>query len=160
MRRAVVALALVGWAAWGCAPRYAERDPDAADPAEEPVVVGRVEADGTYRADTLSGDLPDTTRVERATVTTGTVRPVSPSTTTGWRVQVLADPDRASAQAFAGRIERLVDQPVYVEWAEPWWKVRVGDFLDRGAAERLRERLVSEGVEGAWTVRTAVRSDP
>ena len=39
-------------------------------------------------------------------------------------------------------------------------KVRVGDFTSVEAAERLRERLVARGVEGAWTVRTSVRASP
>lgn len=153
MIRAVALLLLAGAAA--CAPRYVDREPEA---GEGEVVVGTVDAEGTFRADTLSAGTADTTRVERETVTTGTIRPVEPATTTGWRVQVFADTDRGNAEAFARRMERTVDAAVHVEWAEPWWKVRLGDFLDRDAAERLRERLVAEGVEDAWTVRTTVHA--
>lgn len=161
MRAGLLALAL-GWtlAAWalaGCAPRYAEPETE----ADETVVVGRVDPDGTFRSDTLRGGAPDTVRVERESVTAGTIRPATPSTTTGWRVQVFADTDRERAERFARRVESMVgDEAVHVEWSEPWWKVRVGDFTSVDAAERLRERLVAEGVEGAWTVRTSVRANP
>ncbi|MDX1660730.1 MAG: SPOR domain-containing protein [Gemmatimonadota bacterium] len=157
MRRAILAGVLTTWALVGCATRPAEREADP-DPA---VVVGRVDADGNFRADTLRGAVPDTARVERRTVTAGTIRPAAPATTTGWRVQVFADTDREAAEAFARRVESIAgDEPVYVEWAEPWWKVRVGDFRRVEAAERLRDRLAAEGLDDAWTVRTTVRAEP
>lgn len=152
--RAVLVL-LVALLAAACASRYEERR-TAGGGGE--VVVGTVDEEGVFRADTVAGDAADTTRVERETVTTGTIRPAEPATAVGYRVQVLADTDRANAESFADRVRRRVEHPVYVEWAEPWWKVRVGDFLDEGAAERLRERLVADGIEGAWTVRTTVRA--
>lgn len=157
MIRAVLAVALAGWVGTACATRTLEPRPD----GDEPVVVGRVDADGTYRADTLSSGRADTTRVERETVTSGTIRPAVPSTATGWRIQVLADTDRGRAEAFARQIESMVgDHSVYVEWAEPWWKVRVGDFQSPDEAENLRRHLVAGGIEEAWTVRTTVRIDP
>lgn len=159
--RAILPLVLAATLASACAPRYVEREPGAeggADGGE--VVVGTVDEEGVFRADTVAAGTADTTAVERETVTTGTITPAEPAMATGYRVQVLADTDRADAEAFADRVGRSVDHPVYVEWSEPWWKVRVGDFLDRADAERVRERLVAEGIEGAWTVRTVVRAGP
>lgn len=157
MKRAIPALALAAWIGAACVSRTVE--PRTGE--DEPVVVGRVEADGTFRSDTLGDGTADTTRVERETVTSGTIRPAVPSTANGWRIQVFADTDRARAEAFAREVTSRVDgHPVYVEWAEPWWKVRVGDFLSPDAAERLRQQLIADGVEGAWTVRTTVRAGP
>ena len=154
--------------ALACAPAYRE---EAALPPSDPyggadggpTVVGHVRADGTLVADTVAGSAPDTARVERQTVLTGTVRPRegAEALATGWRVQVLATPDRAIAERYAGGLDALAGgEPVYVEWVQPWWKVRVGDFVAREPAERLRERLVALGIPEAWTVRTTIRTAP
>lgn len=129
-------------------------------------IVGRVDGDGAFRADTLPGVRPDTTRVERETVLTGAVRspaelPRAALLVTGYRVQVFAAEDQASAGAAAGRVrESAGDAPVYVERDEPWYKVRVGDFASREAAEPLRRRLIEAGFVEAWTVQTTIRTVP
>lgn len=166
MRRfALLALALA--TATGCASAYRsseEAGPPAAGSGEKgETVVGRVGPDGAFRADTLAGARGDTVRYERETVMTGAIRrarsPDAPPLQTGYRVQVFAVKERASATDFAREVESLVDgEPVYVEWADPWYKVRVGDFAERSAAERLRERLVDRGIEEAWTIRTTIRT--
>jgi hypothetical protein len=48
--------------------------------------------------------------------------------------------------------------PVYVEAEGPWFKVRLGDFATREAAEPLRERLVRLGWTEAWAVRTTIHA--
>ena len=139
-------------------------------------VVGRVTPDGTLIADTLSGPVPDTTRVERETVVTGEVRPAAelettPPTTaepegetlaTGWRVQVHASRSQAESAAAATRVrDALGDRAaVYVERDDPWFKVRVGDYADRAAAEALRQDLAGLGWPDAWAVRTTIRTLP
>jgi hypothetical protein len=50
--------------------------------------------------------------------------------------------------------------PVYVERDDPWFKVRVGDFAARPAAERLRDELVEMGWADAWAVQTTIRTAP
>lgn len=132
-------------------------------------VVGYVAPDGTLHADTLAGAQPDTARVERETVVTGALgRPadtIAPPVSAaperhaaGYRVQVFASQDQPAADDFARQIEeRLPSEPVYVEWDEPWYKVRVGDFTDRGEADRLRLRLVEMGFGEAWTVPASIR---
>lgn len=166
------ALVLLGLLA--CAPAYREAPPppaagNAGEPAGnagDPVtIVGTVGADGTLRADTLAGARPDTTRVERETVLTGAVRAAGGGMperlVTGYRVQVFAAVDRPAAAAIATRVqERLGGPPVYVEWDDPWHKVRVGDFDTREAAEPLRLRLIELGYPEAWTVQTTIRTVP
>jgi hypothetical protein len=124
-------------------------------------VVGHVSPEGTLVADTLAHSLPDTARVERETVVTGEIRPAV-GLATGWRVQVFASRARPEAEIEATRVERAIDDPapVYVEWDDPWYKVRVGDFPDRGAAERLREHVAGLGWPGAWAVQTTIRTTP
>ncbi|MGH7566777.1 MAG: SPOR domain-containing protein [Gemmatimonadota bacterium] len=144
--------------------------------SEGATVVGHVSPDGALVADTLEESRPDTARVERETVVTGEIRPATELETapptaavpegetlaTGWRVQVFASRSQAEASATATRVQdALRDQaPVYVERDDPWFKVRVGDFTDRGAADRLRERLAGLGWPDAWAVRTTIRTTP
>lgn len=134
-------------------------------------VIGYVAADGTLHADTLAGAQPDTARVERETVVTGAFGPPADPVAAplaapervaaGYRVQVFASGDRLVAHALARRVEgRLPGESVTVEWDEPWYKVRVGDFSDRGEAEGLRLRLVEMGFGEAWIVPAAFRPGP
>jgi len=159
--------------------RGAEEDPAAGMPPGA-TVVGRVSPEGTLVADTLARALPDTVRVERETVVTGEIRSREELETrgsgeagaaaaaeaatlaTGWRVQVFASREQAEATARATRVrEALGDRvPVYVERDDPWFKVRVGDFADRPAAERLRDELVGLGWADAWAVQTTIRTAP
>jgi len=144
--------------------------------SEDATVVGHVSPDGSIVADTLEESRPDTARVERETVVTGEIRPASELETappsaeepagetlaTGWRVQVFASRSQAEASATAIRVRDVLDDqaPVYVERDDPWFKVRVGDFTDRGAADRLRGRLAGLGWPDAWAVRTTIRTAP
>lgn len=170
MRSPLAVLAAAVLAA-ACAPAYREAPASDPPPTYEifpsggETVVGRVGPDGTFRADTLAGVRADTARFERETVMTGTIRSdrrsEGPPLAVGYRVQVFAARDRDAAAAFARELEgRLEGEPVYVERVEPWWKVRVGDFRSREEAERLRDRLLAAGIEGAWTVRTTIRTAP
>jgi hypothetical protein len=142
-------------------------------------VVGRVSPEGTLVADTLARALPDTVRVERETVVTGEIRSSeeleargsgeagaaaaeAATLATGWRVQIFASREQSEATARATRVrEALGDRvTVYVERDDPWFKVRVGDFSARPAAERLRDELVGLGWADAWAVRTTIRTAP
>lgn len=171
-RAAALTLATAGITALlaGCAP--AVRDGGGPrgeqverEAGEDETVVGRVEPDGTFRADTLEEERADEPGYRRETVMTGSVRAEredgEPELATGYRVQVFAARDRADATAFAREIEALVEEhAVYVERVDAWYKVRVGDFASRERAERLRRHLAERGVEGPWTVRTTIRTAP
>ncbi|HEY7529110.1 MAG TPA: SPOR domain-containing protein [Gemmatimonadota bacterium] len=76
----------------------------------------------------------------------------------GFRVQVAAETDYGEAAAIAARVkERVGDRfPVYVEFVEPWYKVRVGDFGEEDAARALLDELRRAGWSDAWTVRTTI----
>ena len=143
----------------------------------EGTVVGHVTPDGWITADTLA-EAPAPEPVERETVVTGHVRPrgaapaapepgpETPSaaagpvaSTPGWRIQVFAARDEASASEVARRVRDAVPEvPVYVLADESWYKVRLGDFATREAAEPLRERLIGLGWTEAWAVPTAIHA--
>lgn len=141
-------------------PPSTEREDPAAPPAGA-TVVGHVTPDGRFHPDTGTA-AAEPAPVERRTVVTGTVRTaptLGAPLATGYRVQVFAAPDQPTAAAVARRLEgRLERQPVYIERADPWFKVRVGDFATREEAERLRARLVEMGYAEAWTARTTIRT--
>lgn len=144
--------------------------------AEGATVVGRVSPEGTLVADTIEQAQPDTVRVERETVVTGEIRPAAELETgvpagpgaaggtlaTGWRVQIFASRAEADAAEAATRLRGATGDavPIYVEWDDPWYKVRVGDHADRADAERLKERLAGLGWPEAWVVRTTIRTAP
>ena len=76
----------------------------------------------------------------------------------GYRVQVAAETDYAEAVSVAGRLKEPLGGrfPVYVEFVEPWYKVRVGDFHEEDAARALLAELRGAGWPDAWTVRTTI----
>jgi cell division septation protein DedD len=143
--------------------REVDAPPTGVTGASGQTVIGSVAADGTVHADTLAGARSDTSRVVRETVVTGAVRSTAGVGTlaTGYRVQVFAARDRDVAADAVRRLrEQQVSDPIYMEWVDPWYKVRVGDFADRESAERLRRRLVELGFPEAWIVRTTLRTVP
>ena len=174
---AILALA----AALACAGPYAERPPAsgttvATAPRTEPdptagtdstgTVIGHVTPDGRLEADTVA-QAPAPDQVDRETVVTGYVResgapPAAPETVaagSGWRIQIFAAGDEATATEVASRAgDAVAGVPVYVETEGLWFKVRLGDFATREAAEPLRERLIGLGWTEAWAVRTAIHT--
>jgi hypothetical protein len=141
--------------------REVDDQPTGVADASEQTLVGSVAADGRVRADTLAGARPDTSRVVRETVVTGAIRSTTGvgALATGYRVQVFAARDRDVAAGAVRRLrEQQVANPIYMEWVDPWYKVRVGDFTDRQSAERLRGQLVEVGFPEAWIVRTTIRT--
>ncbi len=80
----------------------------------------------------------------------------------GWRIQVYADASFVKASAQAGRTKELVEGslPVYVEFIDPYYKVRVGDFADQEAARPALDRMRALGFSDAWSVRTTIKAGP
>ncbi len=137
----------------------------------EGTVIGQVTPDGRLDADTVA-QAPAPDPVDRETVVTGYVRaagtaggpdaaeaPGAAAFVAGWRIQVFAARDEATATQVARRAGDAVEGvPVYVEPEESWFKVRLGDFATREAAEPLRERLIGLGWTEAWAVPTMVHA--
>ena len=146
-------------------------EPVATDAGSEATVIGHVTPDGRLDADTVA-QAPAPDPVERETVVTGYVRAAGAAAqapretapaagevaaTSGWRIQIFAAEDQTTAGEMARRAgEAVAGVPVYVQAEGPWFKVRLGDFATREAAEPLRQRLVGLGWTEAWAVRTAI----
>jgi len=69
-----------------------------------------------------------------------------------YRVQVFTSRVYGDARRAARVAEEIFDQPVYVEYEVPNYKVRVGGFVDRYDAEDYRQKAKAAGYRNAWVV--------
>lgn len=78
----------------------------------------------------------------------------------GYRIQVTAKADFAAAGREATRIKELLGgrYPVYLEFIDPWYKVRVGDFSTVEAAQPALGDIRRLGYPDAWPVRTTIKA--
>lgn len=78
----------------------------------------------------------------------------------GYRLQVVASPDFGTAGREAARVKGLLEGrlPVYLEFVDPYYKVRVGDFATQEAAQPALGELRALGYPDAWAVRTTIKA--
>jgi len=70
-----------------------------------------------------------------------------------YRVQVVATTSHDGADLTADKVLGLVPtEPVYVEFIDGYWKVRVGDCATKLDADLLKDKLKSLGYDDAWVV--------
>jgi hypothetical protein len=62
---------------------------------------------------------------------------------TGFRIQVFAGTDRAAAQKIKNEIAANYNEPAYMIYEAPYFKVRVGDFRNRIEAQQTFHALKS-----------------
>lgn len=74
----------------------------------------------------------------------------------GYRIQILATREPEKARAFAESARPLFQEKVYVEYLDPYYKVRVGDCLTREEAILLLMRVRRSGFDEAWITATLV----
>ena len=75
----------------------------------------------------------------------------------GYRVQIFAASSRAAAEAEKANVRDTLGQDdVYIETEPPYFKVRIGNFQTREAAEALMERLKTYGYDTTFVVRTRI----
>ncbi len=110
-----------------------------------------------------AGSTPIEPRVTTPVAPTVTT-PVAPTVTTpvpagsatevvrGFRVQLFAVADYGRAQTMAREARQRLGIEVHVVAELPYFKVRAGDFVDRGDAVRMKERATSLGFGGCWVV--------
>lgn len=65
-------------------------------------------------------------------------------------VQIFASPSRQSAEEHALEADARLEQPVRILWLDPYYKVLVGGYTDRGEAVALRRTLAEQGYKDAW----------
>ncbi len=82
------------------------------------------------------------------------------STGDGYRVQVLSTRDHEEADTLQAQLQGSFPSEVYVTYDPPYYKVRVGNYLNRPLAEESQTRLKRMGFRRAWVIRTRVLVAP
>lgn len=73
-----------------------------------------------------------------------------------YRVQIFTGLVHGEARQIAHVAEEIFDQPVYIDYEVPNYKVRVGDWVNRDQAERYRQKARTVGYTNAWVVMVSV----
>jgi hypothetical protein len=98
---------------------------------------------------------------EEAHVPAGLTVPAAAETVAGFRVQVLLTQDIDQATTARQTLAAgLPEEWVYLAFDLPYYKVRVGNYVDRETANQAVRRLVSLGYPDAWVVPDKVLRDP
>ncbi len=118
-------------------------------PAEEAAVVEETPA---VTEETTAPAVTEETPPATAETTVETPPPPPPGPKIGFRVQIGAFSVEANAQKRAEEARLRFVEPVYVEFIDGYYKVRVGDFLTREEAEACKERAKSFGYYDAFIV--------
>jgi cell division septation protein DedD len=84
------------------------------------------------------------------------VIPPAPAETYGYRVQIGAFVSQQNAEMFAAAARSRFTETVYVQYVEPYYKVRVGDLLSRGDAEMLKAKVLQLGYPGSFIVESMI----
>ena len=76
----------------------------------------------------------------------------------GYRVQVLVTRHTQSADSIRTVLSDKIDEDVYITYEVPYYKIRVGNCVDRKRAEELQLKLRDLGYSAAWIIRTRVKA--
>jgi hypothetical protein len=99
---------------------------------------------------TTKSAIPETMRIERI------------EKVMGYKIQLYSTTDLDDAmkmkETYAQKIDSLSNGPteIDVEYDAPYYKVRVGNYLQKKSADAMKEDLKSHGMPEAWIVRTNV----
>jgi hypothetical protein len=130
------------------------------EPAEEVPIVEEVE-----EAPVVEEEVPEVEEGEVAAVPAPEEEVPAPPAgkVFGYRVQILAldaskPGSKEKAEKYAKQAENALrgEYKVYVEYIPPYYKVRVGDFLSRAEAEKMKMKLRAIGYFDAWIVETEI----
>lgn len=82
-----------------------------------------------------------------------TVTTALPETIPGFRVQVLFTQDFDQANQVKEEVDRQIpDEWVYIVYDSPYYKVRVGNYTEKGLANPMIRQLHKLGYKDAWVV--------
>ena len=76
--------------------------------------------------------------------------------TDGFRVQVLASNSITKADSLSIILNSTLEDSVYVVYETPNYKVRIGDYVGREDADKMRQNLHKMGYRSAWVIRTRI----
>jgi len=74
----------------------------------------------------------------------------------GFRVQVLATSSQENADRLRYELAIEYGKDIYIIFDAPNYKVRIGNFIDRRLAEKLRLELINKGYPSSWIIRTRI----
>ena len=74
----------------------------------------------------------------------------------GFRVQVLATSSQENADRLRDQLAIEYGKDIYIVFEAPNYKVRIGNFIDRRLAEKLRLELINKGYPSSWIIRTRI----
>ena len=86
------------------------------------------------------------------------VRDTSEIIIEGYRVQILVTRNSHSADSIRAVLSDKIDEDIYITYEVPYYKIRVGNCVDRKQAEELQLKLVKLGYASAWIIRTRVKA--
>lgn len=69
-----------------------------------------------------------------------------------FRVQLLTTKVYGEAREARRVAEEIFDRAVFMDYEVPYFKIRVGSFADRAAAESYQQRAKAAGYANAWVV--------
>jgi hypothetical protein len=69
-----------------------------------------------------------------------------------YRVQLFTSKVYGEARQAETVAKEIFDRPVYLDYEVPYYKLRVGDFATREAAEDYQQKAKSAGYANAWVV--------
>ena len=69
-----------------------------------------------------------------------------------FRVQIFTSKLYGEAREAAGVAEEIFDQPLFIDYDVPNFKLRVGNFENRDKAESYRQKVRAVGYTNAWVV--------
>ncbi len=78
----------------------------------------------------------------------------------GFRVQLISTRTEEEARSVMRNAVISFNHPVYREYDNPYYKIRVGDFLSRYQASKVQAEAIELGFHEAWVVRAMVWDRP
>jgi hypothetical protein len=87
---------------------------------------------------------------------TGSAQSAVPAPTLrgAFSIQIMADGDIDVIQKEKNKAQPTINQPVFLVFIEPWYKLWVGDFSTKAQAEAFLPTVKSKGYKDAWIVST------
>jgi len=90
-------------------------------------------------------------------VTNATSQQTEAKTAIGYRVQIFSTSDYLQAIRVDSLARIRWKEKVYLRFDSPYYKIRIGDALQRDAADRLQQSAVKAGYRTAWVIRTEIQ---
>lgn len=103
-------------------------------------------------------EIPDSDDAEGNSGRGGDILADTPSDTvgTGYRIQIIQTTDPEEAKEVQKDAILRFDQEVYRAFDPPFYKVRVGDFVNWNDAEKIQKLAIQKGFRDAWVIRTKI----